>query len=343
MEDIIFKNINAFWLLIIIPFLFLIFALIRNIRKKQLNKLGNTKVINQLIIENSNFRPWLKFIILNLALIFLIFALARPQFATETKVKSNENNEIIIAMDISNSMLAKAKKSGLSRLDLSKNAIINLLDNLNNEKVGLVVFAGKAAVQIPITHDYSAFRLILKSINPSYLTAQGTNIAEAIDLSRNAFTPNKNNTKSIIIISDGEDHKGNINAAIDKVKQNGIKVYTVGIGSARGEPIYIKGKVLKDKSDNIVMSKLNETVLRKIAKNTDAEYINFSSNYRALKDIYQKTNKTDENGDTKIAKFDDKYHYFVFPAIILLFIEFFILLRRNRWLSKINIFNKNLT
>ncbi len=343
MKKFTFDNIEILWTLILVPLFFVIFALLRNRRKNQLKKLGKNDIVKSLMLENSNFRPWLKFSILMLSLSLLIIAAARPSFVSETKVAANENNEIIIALDISNSMLAKSQQSNLSRLILAKNAISNLIDNLHNEKAGMVVFAGKAVMQIPITQDYSAFKLILRSIDPTYISAQGTNLADAINLSINAFTPNKDNQKSIIIISDGEDHEGDINASIEKAKQAGIKVYTVGIGSTRGEPIYLNGQVMKDQTGNIVMSKLNEDVLRQIANGTDAKYINLSSNSKALQDIYKLSNNTDGNGNMKINKKSDKFHYFVFPALLLLILDFFILMRTNRWIAKIDIFDKKLT
>ncbi|MBN2662366.1 MAG: VWA domain-containing protein [Bacteroidales bacterium] len=343
MEDIIFQNTEIFWLLFAIPLFFGIFIFLRFKRKQQLQKLGNIKVVSVLVQGTSIFRPWFKFSLIMLSVSLLIVALARPQFATETKVKANENNEIIIALDISNSMLAKAQNSTLTRLDYAQKAINDLIANLENEKIGMVVFAGQAIMQVPITHDYSAFKLILNSIDPSYISAQGTDLTDAINLSVNAFSPIENNQKTIIIISDGEDHEGNIEPAIEKAKQNGIKIYTVGIGSTRGEPIYLNGSILKDQNGEVVMSKLNEDILRQIANQTGGDFINFTSNSQALKDVYYAINQTDASGKTKVAKFDDKYHYFVFPALLLLIFDFFILIRKNKWISKIDIFNKNFT
>jgi len=340
MEDIIFQNSKIFWLLLTIPLLFGSYIFLRFARKKQLKLLGNPRITQTLMHEKSRIRPWFKFGILLISVTLLIIALARPQFVTETKINANENNEIIIALDISNSMLAKSQNTSLTRLDYAQNAIINLTENLNNEKIGMVVFAGKAVMQVPITHDYSAFKLILRSIDPTYISAQGTDLADAINLSVNAFSPNDNIQKTIIIISDGENHQGNIDNAIENAANNGIKIFTVGIGSIRGEPIYLNGELLKNNNGDVVMSKLNETILKQIASETDAEYINFSDNSRALKDIYSDTNKTDASGKTSVAKFDDKYHYFVFPALLLLIFEFFILIRKNRWLAKIKIFDK---
>ncbi len=336
----IFDNVHLFWLLLLIPVFFGLFGFVRYNRRKQLSKLGNTDIVNKLMLETSNFKPWLKFSILMLAMALLIIALARPEFATETKVNANDNSEIIIALDISNSMLADADNMSFSRLKLAKNAISNMIDNLKNEKIGLVVFAGQAVMQIPITRDYGAFKLILNSLEPDYISAQGTDISDAIDLATSSFSPGKDFHKSIIIISDGEDHEGNIEPAIQRAKKDGITIYTIGIGSTRGNPININGKPMTDKNGQIIISKLNEEILRKISKETNGIYINFSGNPRALKDVYEKMTKSDTKGTTKVVKYDEKYHYFVFPALILLIIEFFILNRRNKWIAKINIFEK---
>lgn len=339
MQEMIFENPKLFWLLLIIPVFFTWFALMRNNRKKQLTKLGDSTVLKQLMLETSNRRPWFKFSLLMTALALMIIALARPQFATETKVNTNDNSEIIIALDISNSMLANSQLNSFSRLTLAKNAISNMIDNLVNERIGLVVFAGQAVMQIPITNDYSAFKLILKSLQPGYISAQGTAISDAIELSISSFSPEKEFKKSIIIISDGEDHEGDISRAINEAKQNSIPIYTVGIGSKRGDPINIDGQPLTDNKGQIVISKLNEDLLRKIAKGTDGQYVNFAGNAKILNKIYENMKSTDGTGKTKVAKYDEKYHYFIFPALILILLEFFILVRKNRWLAKIKIFD----
>lgn len=340
MQNFDFLNKSALWLLLIALLLLVWFAFIRYQRKKYLKKLGKSEIVNKLQLENSNFRPWLKFLILLTALVLLIIGMANPQFATETKVSSAENGEIIIALDISNSMLSTDNNFRLSRLDLAKNAISKFIDVLKTEKVGLISFAGQAVMQIPITRDYSTFYLMLNSIDPSYISSQGTAIADAIDLACESFSPDKQVSKTIILISDGEDHEGNIDKAIENAKSEGVKIFTVGIGSSAGAPVIINGKPLKDKNGNIVISKLNESILRKIAKQTKGEYLNLSSNINSLKNIYNKLKKTDKQGKVKVAKYEAKFHYFVFPALLLIILEFFILTRENRWLAKINIFEK---
>ena len=206
--------------------------------------------------------------------------------------------------------------------------------------VGLIGFAGQAVMLIPITKDYNAFKLIIRSLNPTYLSAQGTNIADAINLALNSFSTSENSQKYIILISDGEDHQGNIEQACEDAIKKGIKIYTLGIGTTRGEPIYIDNVPFKDKDDNVVITKLNETILLKIAKSTNADYHNLSTNTRAIETIMNQIQNNEKDGKTKVAKMDDKFHYFLFPALILLFFEILILNRQNRWLASLKIFQK---
>jgi Ca-activated chloride channel family protein len=291
-------------------------------------------------LEAVKYKPWLKFTILMLSLGLIIVALARPQFASETKANANENVEIFFALDISNSMLAESQNSSISRLDYAKSVILRSIDKLDAHKIGLVGFAGQAVMLIPITHDYSAFKLLIQSVNPSYLSDQGTDIADALNLSINSFSQNENSQKYIVLISDGEDHEGNIEQACDDAKKAGIKIFTIGIGSTRGEPIYLDGQLMKDKDGNVVISKLNETILLKIAKSTNADYYNLSTNSKAIDQVLSSIKNNTKDGKTKVSKMEDKFHYFLLPALILLLLESLILNRQNRWLAKLKIFSK---
>ncbi len=338
MNNLTFRNIENLWYLIFIVVFVALFIFLRYRRSVVLKKLGQANITETLQKNVSGGRVWVKFLMFILALGLLIFATTRPQFVTETKVDAGANNEIIIALDISNSMLASSENKVFSRLEMSKNAIFKLIDNLNNEKLGLVVFAGQAVMQIPLTNDYSAFKIILKSISPSFISAQGTSIADAIDLSISSFTPESKHEKTIIIISDGEDHEGNINDVCKKAKNENVKIFTVGIGSIRGEPINLNGKPMLDRAGNIVVSKLDEAKLKEIAKLTSGEYLNFDDKLQSLKKVYKKLNAADKDGKKQIAKYDEKYHYFLFPAFLLLILEFFVLYRKNKLLQKVKIF-----
>lgn len=338
-EEIIFANPNFFWFLFIIPIMIGLYYYITWRHNKKLKLLGNTNVTKTLVIEKSNFRPAIQFSILLVAIFLLIISITRPQFISETKVEIGSGNEIIIALDISNSMMANANEIKFTRMDLAKNAILTLVKTAKNEKIGLVIFAGQAVMQIPLTQDYSALQIILKSVNPSFISAQGTAIGDAIDLAVNSFTPDKNKQKTLIVISDGEDHEGNIDNSLQLAKQKGVKIYTIGIGSNRGNVVYVDGKPLKNNDNEPVISKLNDVILRQIAKETDGEYYNYEEQKQTVNNIYNSIQKTNEKGNEKISKFDEKFHYFIFPAFLLLVLEFFILLRKNRWLAKINIFS----
>lgn len=340
MKQLTFANPQLLWLLIIVPILLLAFTTLRIYRNKQLAKLGKQEIVRKLSLETVRYKPWLKFLLLMISLVLIIISLARPQFVSQTKINANENIEIFFALDISNSMLAQLPNNTITRIDFAKSLISKSIDKFTIHKLGLIGFAGQAVMLIPITKDYNAFKLIIRSLNPTYLTAQGTNIADAINLALNSFSESENSQKYIILISDGEDHQGNIEQATQEALNKGIKIYTLGIGSTRGEPIYIDNVPFKDKDGNVVITKLNEAILLKIAKTTNANYYNLSTNTRAIETIINQIQSNQKDGKTKIAKMDDKFHYFLLPALFLLFFEIFILNRQNRWLASLKIFQK---
>ena len=273
-----------------------------------------------------------------IAISFIIIALARPQFGSQLKEVTSRGAEVIIALDISNSMLARENNSKLNRLEKAKNTINNIINDLDNDKIGLIVFAGEAYMQVPLTADYSAIKMMLSSVNPGYITAQGTEINIAIDLAINSFSPTYNKDKTIIIISDGENHEAKIERSIKLAEKQKIIIHTIGIGSTKGNPIpdpdYSKN-YLKDRTGEVIVSKLNESMLADIAKSGNGVYVNINKNPSSYKQITRRINSSEKGQITTFAKYDDKYHYFIFIALIFLIIEFFFLNRKNRWLNKI--------
>ena len=340
-EGFQFQNSEYLYGLIIIPFLTLLFVIFLINKNKAFKKFGKIKVISALMPDFSYGRPILKFLMLNFALLLIIIAIARPQFGTQLKEVKTKSAEVVIALDISNSMLTKDKKNGISRLKYAKNIINKIINNLQNDRVALVVFAGEAYLQVPLTSDYAALRMILSSIEPDFITAQGTAIADAINLSSNSFSPTNKSSKTIIVISDGENHEGNIEAVINEAKNNTIVIHTIGIGSAKGNPIpdpKNPNNYIKNKAGEIVVSKLNEEMLFNIAKQCNGHYVNAIKNSNSLKQIFNSINKSEKSEITTYAKYDEKYHYFIFIALILVFIEFLFLSRKNKWLKKIKLF-----
>ena len=225
-------------------------------RRKAIKKLGDAQLIAQLMPDASTKRRWLKFGALQLALVMLILMVARPQMGTKVSNEKRNGIECIIAMDISNSMLAEDVQP--SRLDKSKMLVENLVDKFTNDKIGLVVFAGDAFVQLPITSDYVSAKMFLQSIDPSLIQTQGTDIAQAIKLASSSFTQQDKIGKAIIVITDGEDHEGGASEAAKEAMKKGMNVFILGIGDTNGAPIPIgNGGYLTDNTGNTVMTRLN--------------------------------------------------------------------------------------
>ncbi len=338
MENFSFLYPKVLYLEILIPIFWLLYIFLRHKHIKNLKKFANPHILSEIVEEYPRGKITFKYILITTAAALLIIALARPQYSSYTIEQTSTNAEIAILLDISNSMMVKDQGEEYTRLDKAKNAIYRFLNQLHQEKISLIIFAGTAAIQIPLTTDYKAFKIILQSINPSFISAQGTALAEAIKLGLLSFSSNPKKIKTIILLSDGEDHEGNIDEAIQKAKNEGIKIYTVGIGSPRGNVIYLNNKLLLDNNGNPVISKLNEKILRKIALQTGGKYFHLGYNMNALVKIYKEIQKQASKQKNKIKKQEDKFHYFAFPALILLFLEFFILERTNRWLARFDIF-----
>ncbi len=341
MKNFTLTSPEILWLELLVAVFFFWLIITRIKQKKNLLKFAKENVLFEILNDYRPAKRIVKILLMLLALSILIVAMAKPRYYSYTDNKGSSNSEVIIALDISNSMLVRDESSSMSRLDMAKIAISKFLDKLQNENVGLIVFAGQAVVQIPITQDYNAFKIMLSSIDPSFISAQGTSIAEAINLATNLFSSDKNREKILIIISDGEDHEGNIDEALKNAKEQGIKIYTVGIGSPLGNVIYLNNQVLLDENGKPVISKLNEAILKHIAEATGGKYYSLSSNLFALEKIYKDLAQNTSSGNKKIKTYVDKFHYFVYIVIFILFFEFFILERTNRWLSKFEIFKPN--
>ena len=336
-----FRNPDYFWLLLLIPFFVLFYLLTAYNRKKRLNQLGNEKIINRLMPDYSKYRILLKNILLGTALVFMIIAMARPQTGNKVKSVKTKNREIIFALDVSNSMLAQDVKP--DRLHRAKQIINELYKKNPYDRMGLIIFAGEAFVQIPLTSNFSNSDVIMSSITPDIIPVQGTNFSEAINLAVNMF--NKSNTESsklILFLTDGENHE---QKAIDAAKiahKNGIIISTIGIGKKSSVPIpdMQTGEYKKDKKGKIVLSKLNEILLRQIAGAGGGEYFNTGNFFSDITKIQRFINTLGgKNGETKILDYADLFPYFVFIAFILLVIEFVFLERKNQKLNNRSIFN----
>ena len=309
-------------------------------QKKRLRKFGDPKLLRQLMPDVSRFRPVVKFWILQGALALLIVMLARPQFGTKINNEQRVGIETIIAMDISNSMLAEDIVP--SRLDRSKMMVENLVDHFTNDKIGLIVFAGDAFVQLPITSDYVSAKMFLSSIAPSMMATQGTDIARAIDMAMHSFTQEEGIGKAIIVITDGEDHEGGALEAAKAAKDAGMRVYVLGVGSTKGSPIPIPGTgdYMKDNTGNTVMSALNEDMCRQVAQAGGGAYIHVENNSAAQDQLDNELDKLSkkETTSTVYSEFDEQFQAVAILALLLIILEICIFDRRNPLLKRLSLF-----
>ncbi len=347
-----FAHEDMLYGLLIIPFLVLLFVLAVVSRKRARKKYADPTLHSVLIPDLSTFRYLLKFLLVAGALALFIFSLAGPRVGSKLREVEKTGRELIFALDVSNSMLAEDLKP--NRLEVAKMALNNLLGKLENDKVGLIVFAGDAYVQIPITTDYAAARLFLNSVTTDMVSKQGTAIGSAINLAVKSFTPDVNSenpgegesagSKAIIIITDGEDHEKGVFESAEKAAEKGIVIHTIGLGDPKGVPIPLNqgsNNFLRDKDGNVVVSKLDETTLKRIAATAEGYYINAGSHGGG---VSQLTNKLDEMRSEKyktkiFAEYAERYQYFLALGLLLLLIETLLLERKNKWLNRIKLFN----
>ncbi|MFV0522692.1 MAG: VWA domain-containing protein [Mangrovibacterium sp.] len=341
-----FAHIEYLYALAIVPILVLLYIIIRVQRKKALKKFGEPEIIEQLMPNVSNSRPNIKFSLWMLALISLILALAQPQFGSKLKTEKSKGVELMIALDVSNSMLAEDIQP--NRLERSKRAISGLVDRLKNDKLGLIVFAGDAYTQLPITTDFSSAKLFLSSVNTDIVPRQGTAIGAAIKLATNSFSPQFEGNKAIIIITDGENHEDNAVDAAKAANEQGIKVHTIGMGLPQGGPIpmhnqYGQKDYRKDKDGNTVITKLNEPMLQQIAKAGGGVYVRANNSQVGLNAIYNEIEKMDagEMESQRYSEYADQYQWFIALALFFLLFDFLILERKNKYLKHLRLFGKD--
>lgn len=329
-------------------FIIVLYIVSLRYKKQALKKFGDIKVISQLMPDISYFRPKFKFSFIIIALSFILFAMAGPQFGSKLQEIKREGFEIIIALDVSNSMMAEDIKP--NRLERAKRSISKLIDRLHDDKLGLIVFAGDAYTQLPITTDYTAAKMFLESVNSGFIPKQGTAIGAAIELGAKSFSPDNEKDKALIIISDGENHEDNAIEMAELAQEKNIKIYTIGMGLPKGAPIpvynrYGQRDFRKDKEGNIVITKLDDKMLQQIAAAGDGIYIRANNTKTGLNSLFDEINKLDKQElETGVySDYDDKFQYFIGFAIFLLILEFFILERKNKYLKNINIFKVDKT
>lgn len=337
-----FEDPIFLYMLIVVPVLAVIHYLTTYRRHRRIRSFGDPILMRELMPDVSRFRPEVKFWLMNGALALLIIMLARPQFGTKIDNVRRNGIETIIAVDVSNSMYAEDVQP--SRLDRSKMLIETLVDNFNNDKIGLIVFAGEAFTQLPITSDYVSAKMFLDNISPSMIASQGTDIAGAIRLAMNSFTQQEGVGKAIIIITDGEDHEGGaVDAAKEAVKK-GYRVYVLGVGSTSGSPIPVPGssQYMKDNTGNTVISKLNEQMCREVAEAGNGAYIHVDNSNIAQTQLSSELDKLAKKDITSsiYSEYDEQFQAVGILVLLVLIIEICVLERRNPLLKKLKLFRK---
>ncbi len=347
-----FEHNEILYALLLIPILIIWFIIVLKLRKKALNSFGDSVLVKTLMPDVSLVRYKWKFILSILAITFLILAAANPQIGSKLKEVKRKGVEVIIALDVSNSMLAEDIKP--NRLAAAKHEISKLIDKLSGNNIGLVVFAGDAYTQLPVTNDYSAAKMFLSAINTNIVPVQGTAIGKAIEQAEKSFKTDDSKNKALIIITDGENHEDDAIEIAKEAHKKGIIINTIGLGSQKGTPIPVYDRFgrkdyRKDKDGNIIMTKLNEKLLADIAKAGGGSFIVADNSGFGLSKIVETVDKMDKQEfDSKIySDYEDRFQYFAGLSLFFLLLEIVLLERKNKHLKDIDIFrvdsNKTIT
>ena len=338
-----FAHIEMLWLLLLIPAFTAAYIAIVRRKQRQLRQFGDPELLAELMPNVSRTRPAIKFALLMVALALLVVAAARPQYGQKEKTVKRQGIEVMFALDISNSMLAEDVAP--NRLNRAKQMLSKLIDQMVDDKVGLIIFAGEAYTQLPITCDYVSAKMFLNTISPDLIRLQGTAIGDAIMTSIRSFGSDESDaSRAIILITDGENHEDDAIAAAKAANEKGIKIFVVGIGKPDGSPIPIPGtnNFRKDRAGNVVVSKLNEDMCREIAQAGQGMYVRCDNTNTATRALQKELNTlATSEFETKVyADYNEQYQGFVLLAFLILVIDFFIFNRKNKTLSKIDIFRE---
>ncbi|MBQ7222188.1 MAG: VWA domain-containing protein [Bacteroidales bacterium] len=323
-------------LLILIPFFFLLYAGYLRMKRRRMAKMGDPDTVSQLMPDVSNGRGWLKISLFAVAFFFFVIGLSRPQLGARLKEKETKGVEIMIALDVSNSMLAEDFTP--NRLERAKLAISRLVDRLSGDRIGLVIFAGESFIQLPITTDYVSAKVFLNNISTTSIPVQGTAIADALMTTARSFSSQSENSRAIILITDGEDHEGDVLDAARAIGDSGIRIYCIGIGSPEGKPIPMNGTLMKDENGDIVVTRLDESMLRKIAEAGNGSYVRAGATEFGLNPIIDSIKQIDAQNFKSVVfeDFDEQYMYFFAIALFFLIVDLFIGERR----TGKNLFNR---
>jgi Ca-activated chloride channel family protein len=316
------------------------FAVVMLLRKRNLKRFGNDSTIKQLLRDVSSWRVHTKFALLTTAYIVLVFAVARPQFGSKLREEKSEGVEMMLVVDVSNSMLAEDFTP--NRLDRTRYAIDKLLSQMKQDRVGIVVFAGEAKVQLPITTDYRMARSFTKRLSPSLVEVQGTDLSDAIDLASLSFSQHEGSSRVMILITDGEAHDADAVEAAERAAARGIRIFAIGVGSPKGVPIKINGEFITDEKGEMVVSRLNEELLQEITQKGNGVYLGASNAEFGLNEVVSAIEEMEKTELSTLSfdEYNEQFYWLLWIVLGLLILEGLLLDRRNPRLRKFDIFNR---
>lgn len=325
-----FAQAQYLLLLLLIPVFFIVQSVIFKVRTRRIRKFGDETLVSLLMPSYSRSKVWVRLSFFSLAFFFFIIGLSRPQIGAKLKEHQTKGAEIMIALDVSNSMLAEDYSP--SRLERAKLAISRIVDKLRDDRIGLIVFAGNSFVQLPITTDYVSAKMFMNSISTESVPVQGTAIGDAINTAIRSFSHQSEKSRAVIVITDGENHEDDPVAAARQASEMGIRIFTIGVGSPEGKPVPLNGELLKDKEGNIVVSRLDEKVLQDIAAAGGGLYVRAGNNEFGLNPIIENIQRMDDEKYNSIVfeEYDEQFMYFLGIALVFFVIEMLIGERRSR-------------
>ncbi len=331
-----FANSQYLLLLLLIPFFFIIQSVVLMFRKRRIRKFGDEALVSSLMPSYARAKVWVRLSMFALGFFFFVIGLSRPQIGAKLKEHETRGAEIMIVLDVSNSMLAEDYSP--NRLERAKLAISRLVDKLRDDRIGLIVFAGNSFVQLPITTDYVSAKMFLNSITTESVPVQGTAIGDAINTAVRSFSAQSEKSRAIIVITDGENHEDDPVAAAKQAAELGVRVFTIGVGSPEGKPIPMNGELLKDKEGNIVVTRLDESVLQEVAAEGNGVYVRAGSSEFGLNPIIDDIRKMEDEKYSSVVfeEYDEQFMYFLGIALFFFVIEMLIGDRR----SKKHLFNR---
>ena len=331
-----FAQAQYLLLLLLIPAFFIIQAVILKLRRRRLRKFGDETLVSSLMPSYSRGKVWVRLVLFSIGFFFFVIGLSRPQIGAKLKEHETKGAEIMIVLDVSNSMLAEDYSP--NRLERAKLAISRIVDKLRDDRIGLILFAGDSFVQLPITTDYVSAKMFLNSISTDSVPVQGTAIGDAINTAMRSFSVQSEKSRAIIIITDGENHEDDPIAAAEQAAEMGVRVYTIGVGSPEGKPIPMDGELLKDKNGEIVVTRLDEKVLQDVAQAGNGVYVRAGNTEFGLNPVIDNIRKLEDERYSSVVfeEFDEQFMYFLGIALFFFVLEMLIGDRR----SKKHLFNR---